>query len=103
MFSVKSDECKNKSWDQSCNWCQGKPYQCFVCDRDITYRDKHDHSLVHFNNPDQYLTYRKCKVYKHTSQYIFKQFYCRLCTYRHKYNKERFLKKCTIPYTIFRD
>ena len=52
MFSIKCDECKNKSWAQSCNWCQGKPYQCFV-NRIITYRDKHDHLLDHFNNPDQ--------------------------------------------------
>ena len=64
-----------------CNWCQGKPYQCFVCNRVITYRDKHNHLLEHFKNPDQYLTCRKCKVYKHISHFRFKQFYCRLCTY----------------------
>ena len=81
MFCIKCDECKNKSWAQSCNWCQGKPYQCFVCNRVISYRDKHDHLLEHFNNPDQYLTCRKCEVYKHISQFRFKQFYCRLCTY----------------------
>ena len=91
MFSINCDECKNKSWAQSCNCCQGKPYQCFVCNRVITYRDKHDHFLEHFN-PDQYLTCRKCKVYKHISQYRFKQFYCRLCTYLHKYTKESFRK-----------
>ena len=72
--------------------CQGKPYQFFVCNRVITYRDKHNPLLEHFNNPDQYLTCRKCKVYKHISQYRFKQFYCRLCTYLHKYTKERFRK-----------
>ena len=55
MFSIKCDECKNKSWAQSCNWCQGKPYQGFVCNRVITYRDKHNHLLEHFNNPEQYL------------------------------------------------
>ena len=81
MFRIKCDECKNKSWAQSCNWCQGKPYQCFVCNRVITYIDKHNHLLEHFNNPDQYLTCRKCKVYKHISQFRFKQFYCRLFTY----------------------
>ena len=92
MFSIRCDECKNKSWAQSCNWCQGKPYQCFVCNRVITYRDKHDHLLEHFNNSDQYLTCRECKVYKHISQYRFKQFFYRLCTYLHKYPKERFRK-----------
>ena len=92
MFSKKCDECKNKSWAQSCNWCQGKPYQCFVFNRVITYRDKHNHLLEHFNNPDQYLLCRKCKEYKHISQYRFKQFYCWLCTYLHKYTKERFRK-----------
>ena len=75
MFSIKCDECKGKSWAQSCNWCQGRPYQCFVCNRVITYRDKHDHLLEHFNNPDQYLTCRKCKLYKHNSQFRFKQFF----------------------------
>ena len=64
---------------QSCNWCQGKPYQCFVCNRIITFRDKH--LLEHFNNPDQYLTCRQCKVYKYVSQFRFKKFCCRLCTY----------------------
>ena len=78
MFSIKCDECENKA--QKCNWCQGKPYQCFVCNRVITYRDKHYRLLEHFNNTDQYLTCRKCKVYKHISQYRFKQCYCRLCT-----------------------
>ena len=58
-----------------------KPYQCFVCDRVKTYRDKHDHLLEHFNNPDQNLTCRKCKVYKHIPQFRFKQLYCRLFTY----------------------
>ena len=86
MFSIKCDQCKNKSCAQSCNWCQGKPYQCFVCNRVITYRDKHNHLLEQYNNPNQYLTCRKCKVYKHISQYRFKQFYRRLC------NKERFRK-----------
>ena len=79
MFSIKCDQGKNKSWAQSCNWCQGKPYQYFICNRVITYRDKLDHLLEHFNNPDQYLACRKCKVLTH--QLRFKQFYCRLCTY----------------------
>ena len=82
MFSIKCDECKKKSWAQSCYWCQDKPYQCFLCIRVITYRVKHNHLLEHYNNPDQYLTCIKCKVYKkHYSQYRFKQFFCRLCAY----------------------
>ena len=71
MFSIKCDESKNKSGAQKRNWCQGKPYQSFLCNRVITYRDKHDNFLEHFNNPDQYLTCRKCKVYKYISQYRF--------------------------------
>ena len=55
MVSIKSDEYKNKSWSQSCKWCQGKPYQCFVCNRVITYRDNYNHLLEHFNNSNQYL------------------------------------------------
>ena len=62
MFSIKCDDCKNKSWAQSCNWSQLKRHQCFLCKRVITYKEKHDHLLEHFNNPDQYLTCRKCKV-----------------------------------------
>ena len=83
MFCIKCDEYKNKSWS---HWCQGKPCQCFVC-RVVTYRDKHDHLLEHYNNPNQYLTCRKCKLYKHISKYRFKQFYYRLC------DKERFRRR----------
>ena len=83
MFSIKCVECKNKS--QSCNWCQGKPYQGFICNRVITYRDNQNHFLEHYNNPNQYLTCRNCILYKHISQFGFKQFYCRLCTYLHKH------------------
>ena len=74
MFSIKCDERKNKSWAQSRNWCQGKqgkPYQCFICNRVIKYKDKHNHLLEHYNNPNQYLTCRKCKLYKHISKYRF--------------------------------
>ena len=52
--------------------------------------------VVHFNNPNQYLVCRMCKVNKHISQYRFKRFYCRLCIYLHRYRfhhtKERFLE-----------
>ena len=83
MISIKIDECKHKSWSRICDWCQGKPFQCFVCNKIIT--EKHEHLREHFNDPNQYLTCRMCKVYKHISQYRFKHFYCRLCTHLHKY------------------
>ena len=62
----------------------------------ITYRDRHNHLQVHFNNPNQYLVSRMCKVNKHISQYRFKHFYCRFCIYLHRYRyhhtKESFLE-----------
>ena len=96
MISTKCDKCKNKAWFWSCDECQSKPFQCFVCNKIITYRDRHNHLQVHFNNPNQYLVCRMCKVNKHISQYRFKHFYCRLCIYLHRYRfhhtKERFLE-----------
>ena len=62
MISTKCDKSKNKNWCWSGDECQSKPFQCFVCNKIITYRDRHDHLQVHFNNPNQYLVCRMCKV-----------------------------------------
>ena len=96
MISTKCDKCKNKAWCWSCDGCQSKPFQCFVCEKIITYRDRHNHLQVHLNNPNQYLVCRMCQVNKHISQYRFKHFYCRLCIYLRRYRfhhtKEGFLE-----------
>ena len=95
MISTKCDKCKKKAWCWSCDKCQSKPFQSFICNEIITYREKHNHMVVHLNNPNLYLVCRMCKVNKQISQYRFKQFYCRLCIYLHRYRfhhtKERFL------------
>ena len=102
MISTKCDKSKNKAWCWSYDECQSKSCfvgnvrQCFVCNKVITYRERHDHLQVHFNNPNQYLVCRMCKVNKDITQYRFKHFYCRLCIYLHGYRvhhtKERFLE-----------
>ena len=69
MISTKCDKCKNKALCWSCNECQSKPFQCFVCNETITYRERLDHLQTHLNNPTQYLVCRMCKVNKHISQY----------------------------------
>ena len=96
MISVKCDKCKNKAWCWSCDKCQSKPFQYFICNEIITYREKNNHMVVHFDNPNKYLVCRMSKVNKHISQYRFKHFYCRLCIYLHRYRfyhtKERFLE-----------
>ena len=40
MISTKCDKCKNKPWCWSCDECQSKPFQCFVCNKIVTYRDR---------------------------------------------------------------
>ena len=45
MISTKCDNCKNKAWCWSCDDCQSKPFQCFVCNEIITYRKRHDHLI----------------------------------------------------------
>ena len=95
MISTKPDKGKDKAWCWSCDGCQSKPLQCFVCNEIITYRERHDHLQVYFNNPNQYLIRRMCKKHKHNSQYRFKHFSCRLFIYLHRYRfhhtKGRFL------------
>ena len=92
MIRARSDNCKNKAWCWSSYECQGKPFQCFVCNKTLSYRDRHNH----FNNPNQYLVCRMCNVNKHITQYRFKHFYCRLCIYLHRsrfhHTKETFLE-----------
>ena len=74
MISTKCDKRKNKAWCWSCDECQSKPFQCFVYNKIITYRDRHKDLQVHFKNPNQYLVCRRCRVNKHISQYRFKHF-----------------------------
>ena len=64
MISTKCDKCKNKALCWSCNECQSKPFQCFVSNETITYRERHDHLQTHLINPNQYLVCRMCKVKK---------------------------------------
>ena len=72
-ISTKCNNCKNKAWCWSCDECQSKPLSCFVCDENITYRERHNHMSKHYNDPDQYLACKKCNVNKHISHYRFKE------------------------------
>ena len=99
MLSTKCDSCKKKSWSQCYDWCLGKPFRCFVCNKIITYREKQEHmqypysylricrttSLSKFPHlPYQYLTCRICNTNKYISQYRYKHYTCRSCI---KYNR----------------
>ena len=57
---------------------------------------------IHFNDPNQYLLCRMCKVNKHIT-FRFKNFSCRLCVYvgryRFHHTKERLLEHA-INYNI---
>ena len=94
MISTKCDKCKDKAWCWSCNECQSKPLSCFVCNEIITYRERHNHMVIHYNDPNQYLISKKCKVNKHISHYRFQHYTCRICLYLNRYRfdhtKERF-------------
>ena len=72
MISTMFVRCKNKAWCWSCDTCQNQPFQCFVYDKIITYRERYDQMGVHFNDPNQFLVIGKCKVNKHISYYRFK-------------------------------
>ena len=78
MISTKCDKCKNKAWCWSFDVCQSKPFQCFVFDTIITYRERHENIGVHFNDYNQYLVCRKCKVNKHISYNSLKHYTFRL-------------------------
>ena len=54
MISTKCDKCKDKAWCWSCNECQSKPLSCFVCNENITYIERHNHMVIHYNDPNQY-------------------------------------------------
>ena len=62
-----------------------KLYLGFICKETISYRDSHSHMSKHYNDPNQYLTCRICKINKHISYYRFKCFRCRLCIHLHRY------------------
>ena len=85
MISTKSDKCKDRTWCWSCDMCQIEPFLCFVCKETITYRERHDHMDIHFNDPNQNLLCKKCQVKKHIPHYGFKHFTCRLCLYHNRY------------------
>ena len=96
MISNKCDKCKDKAWCWSCDECCVKVnlLSCFVCSEIITYRGRHNHMVKHYNDPNQYLTFNKCKVNIDFSQYRFKHYTCRICLYLNRYRfgrtKERF-------------
>ena len=85
MISTKCDKCKYKAWCWNCVMCQNMPFICFVCNETISHRERHDHMDIYYNDPNQYLISRKCKVNKHISHYEFKHFLCRLCLYLKKF------------------
>ena len=45
---------------------------------------------IHYNDPNQFLICRKCKVDEYISHYRFKHFICRVCLYLKKYRFGRF-------------
>ena len=65
MVSINCDKCEDKAWCLSCDDCQTKHLSCFVCDKNVTYREKQSHMSAQFNDPNQYLVCRKRKVNKH--------------------------------------
>ena len=65
--------------------------------------ERQDHMDVLYNDPNQYLVCRNCKVNKDISNYRFKHYTFRLCLYLNRYrlghNKERFsehVKRCNV-------
>ena len=95
-ISTKRDKSKGIVWCWSCDECQNNPFLCLVCNNIITFRERHDHMHIHFNDPNQYLVCRMCKLNKHITHFRFKLFICWLCTYLSRYRfirtKERFVE-----------
>ena len=54
---------------------------------------------MHYNDPNQYLICRNCKVNKNISHYRFKHFTYKVCLYLNRYRldhaKERFIEHVT--------
>ena len=96
MISNKCDKSKNKAWCWSCDMCLSRPILCFLYNETITYRERQDHMHVRYNDPNQCLVCRKCKVNKHISHYRFKHYTCKVCLhlkrYRVGHTKETFLE-----------
>ena len=96
MISTKCDKCKNEAWCWSCDECQNKHFLCFICSDIITFTERHDHTHIHFNDPNQYLVCRMCKLNKYITHMRFKLFTCRSCVYLSRYRftrtKERFVE-----------
>ena len=76
MISIKCDKYKNKACCWRCDECQNNPFLCFVCKDIITFRERHDHMHIHFNDPNQYLLCRMCKVNKHITHFRFQHLTC---------------------------
>ena len=55
MISTRCNNCEDKAWCWSCDECQSKLLSCFVCNEIITYRERHNHVVIHYNDPNQYL------------------------------------------------
>ena len=96
MISTICDKRKDKAWCWSCDECPNKIFLCFLSSDIITFRERHDHMHIPFNDPKQYLVCRICKVNKHISHFKFKHFTFRLCIYLSRYRftrtKERFVE-----------
>ena len=94
MISTKCDKSKDEPLCWICNECQSKPLSCFVRNETITYRERHNHMVIHCNDPNQYLICKKCKVNNYISHCRFKHYICRICLYLNRYRfghtKERF-------------
>ena len=74
-MSTNFNKCEDKAWCWSCDECQSKPYLCFICNEAIPHRDSHSHISKHYNDPNQYLTWRMCKISKHISYYRYRMKY----------------------------
>ena len=60
MFSTKCDSCKNKPWSQCCDWCLGKTFHCFICNKSVTYREKQEHMQYHYYDKPEVMKLRPC-------------------------------------------
>ena len=61
------DKCKNKPWRECCNDCKELDYCCHKCKDIVKVKDYIKHLGDHYANPNQYLEFNMCKVFKHIS------------------------------------
>ena len=65
MISTNFGKSIDKAWCLSCDEGQSKPYLIFLYDEIITKRERYNHMEIHFNNRNQNLICRMCKINKH--------------------------------------